>query len=57
MSSDTGIGSSMWKKCFMVKVAVLIFGAMLLGGTGLAGEYIIGAGDSVHVFVDRKSVV
>jgi len=51
MSSDTGIGSSMWKKCFMVKVAVLIFGAMLLGGTGLAGEYIIGAGDSVHVFV------
>jgi len=51
MFPDTGVVSIMWKKCFMAKVAVLIFGAMLLGGTGFASDYIIGAGDSVHVFV------
>jgi polysaccharide export outer membrane protein len=35
----------------MFNVAVLIFGAILLGGIGHAGDYVIGAGDSVHVFV------
>lgn len=51
MSSYAGIESALWKKCVMFNFAVLIFGAMLLGGTGHAGEYIIGAGDSLHVFV------